>query len=53
MGFDIGSKGFFNVSGQVSQRRNTLRPFINDWGFYDDTYLLNQRTDKNGNPGNN
>jgi len=49
-GFGIGSKGYFNVSGQVSQRRNTLRPFINDWGFYDDTYLLNQRTDKNGNP---
>lgn len=49
-GFDIGDKGYFNVSGQVTQRRNTLRPFINDWGFYDDTYLLNQRTDKNGYP---
>lgn len=49
-GFEIGNKGYFNVSGQVTQKRNTLRPFINDWGFYDDTYLLNQRTDKNGNP---
>lgn len=49
-GFGIGSKGYFNVSGQVTQKRNTLRPFVNDWGFYDDTYLLNQRTDKNGNP---
>lgn len=49
-GFDIGNKGYFNVSGQVTQKRNTLRPFINDWGFYDDTYLLNKRTDKNGNP---
>lgn len=49
-GFEIGSKGYFNVSGQVTQKRNTLRPFINDWGFYDDTYLLNQRTDKYGNP---
>ncbi len=49
-GFSIGSKGYFNVSGQVTQKRNTLRPFINDWGFYDDTYLQNLRTDKSGNP---
>lgn len=49
-GFGIGSKGYFNVSGQVTQKRNTLRPFINDWGFYDNTYLTNQRTDKYGNP---
>ena len=49
-GFGIGTRGYFNVSGQVTQKRNTLRPFINDWGFYDDTYLLNQRTDKYGNP---
>ncbi|HTF19238.1 MAG TPA: TonB-dependent receptor [Chryseolinea sp.] len=49
-GFNIADKGYFNVSGQVTQRRSTLRPFVNDWGFYDDTYLLNQRTDKNGNP---
>lgn len=49
-GFTIGDKGYFNISGQVTQRRSTLRPFINDWGFYDDTYLQNLRTDKNGNP---
>lgn len=49
-GFNIADKGFFNISGQVTQRRNTLRPFVNDWGFYDDTYLLNLRTDKSGNP---
>lgn len=49
-GFAINDKGYFNVSGQVTQKRNTLRPFINDWGFYDDTYLQNLRTDKYGNP---
>jgi iron complex outermembrane recepter protein len=49
-GFSIGTKGYINISGQVTQRRPTLRPFVNDWGFYDDTYLNNLRTDKNGNP---
>lgn len=49
-GFSIGAKGYFNVSGQVTQKRNTLRPFVNDWGFYDKTYLENLRTDKSGNP---
>lgn len=49
-GFSIGNKGFLNISGQVTQRRPTLRPFVNDWGFYDGTYLNNQRTDKFGNP---
>src|SRR5262245_18449124 len=49
-GFSIGSKGYVNISGQVSQRRPTLRPFVNNWGFYDNTYLENLRTDKFGNP---
>lgn len=49
-GFDIGSKGFLNLSGEITQRRPTLRPFVNDWGFYDDTYLNNERTDEFGNP---
>jgi iron complex outermembrane recepter protein len=49
-GFDIGTKGFLNISGELTQRRPTLRPFVNDWGFYDDTYLNNERTDKYGNP---
>ncbi|GAB4046286.1 TonB-dependent receptor [Spirosoma litoris] len=49
-GFKIGDKGFLNVSGQITQRRPTLRPFVNDWGFFDNTYLNNLRTDKNGNP---
>jgi iron complex outermembrane recepter protein len=49
-GFSIGDKGYFNVSGQVTQRRPTIRAFVNDWGFYDNTYLTNQRTDKFGNP---
>lgn len=49
-GFDIGSKGFINLSGEITQRRPTLRPFVNDWGFYDGTYLNNERTDKYGNP---
>ncbi|MCP2871672.1 hypothetical protein, partial [Salmonella enterica] len=25
-------------------------PFVNNWGFYDNTYLENLRTDKYGNP---
>lgn len=49
-GFKIGDKGYFNLSGQVTQKRPTLRPFVNDWGFFDNTYLNNLRTDKNGNP---
>jgi iron complex outermembrane receptor protein len=49
-GFDIGSKGFLNLSGELTQRRPTLRPFVNDWGFYDASYLNNERTDKYGNP---
>ena len=49
-GFKIGDKGYFNVSGQVTQKKPTLRPFVNDWGFFDNTYLNNLRTDKNGNP---
>jgi len=49
-GFKIAEKGYLNVSGQITQRRPTLRPFLNDWGFYDNTYLNNLRTDKNGNP---
>ncbi|MEZ0610964.1 TonB-dependent receptor domain-containing protein [Fibrella sp. WM1] len=49
-GFKIGDKGFFNVSGQVTQRRPTLRPFVNDWEIYDKTYLSNLRTDKFGKP---
>lgn len=49
-GFNIGNKGFINISGQVTQRRPTLRPFVNNWGFYDETYLKNLRTDKYGNP---
>ncbi len=49
-GFDIGTKGFLNMSGEITQRRPTLRPFVNDWGFFDDSYLNNERTDKYGNP---
>ncbi|MBA4057066.1 MAG: TonB-dependent receptor, partial [Marivirga sp.] len=49
-GFNLGKKGFINISGELTQRRPTLRPFVNDWDVYDDTYLTNQRTDKFGNP---
>jgi len=49
-GFSLGKKGFINMSGELTQRRPTLRPFVNDWGSYDATYLTNQRTDKYGNP---
>ncbi|MFT4031563.1 MAG: TonB-dependent receptor [Siphonobacter sp.] len=49
-GFKISQKGYINISGQITQRRATLRPFINDWTIYDDTYLNNLRTDKYGNP---
>jgi len=49
-GFKIGAKGFLNISGELTQRRPTLRPFVNDWNVYDETYLTNQRTDKYGHP---
>lgn len=49
-GFKIAERGYLNISGQITQRRPTLRPFVNDWGFYDNTYLNNLRTDKYGNP---
>ncbi|WP_338876782.1 TonB-dependent receptor [Spirosoma sp. SC4-14] len=49
-GFKIAEKGYLNISGQITQRRPTLRPFVNDWGFFDNTYLNNLRTDKTGNP---
>ena len=49
-GFKLSDKGYINISGQITQRRPTLRPFVNDWGFFDNTYLNNLRTDKNGNP---
>jgi iron complex outermembrane recepter protein len=49
-GFSLGSKGFINLSGEITQRRPTLRPFVNDWEVYDASYLNNTRTDKNGNP---
>ncbi|GAB3948464.1 TonB-dependent receptor [Spirosoma harenae] len=49
-GFKIAEKGYLNISGQITQRRPTLRPFVNDWGFFDNTYLNNLRTDKYGNP---
>jgi iron complex outermembrane receptor protein len=49
-GFSLGTKGFINLSGELTQRRPTLRPFINDWEVYDGTYLNNERTDKYGNP---
>lgn len=49
-GFKLSDKGYINISGQITQRRPTLRPFVNDWGFFDNTYLNNLRTDKAGNP---
>ncbi|GAB3704046.1 TonB-dependent receptor [Spirosoma flavus] len=49
-GFKIAEKGYLNISGQITQKRPTLRPFVNDWGFFDNTYLNNQRTDKYGRP---
>ncbi|HEY3406489.1 MAG TPA: TonB-dependent receptor [Ohtaekwangia sp.] len=49
-GLSIGQRGFINLSGELTQRRATLRPFVNDWEVYDPTYLNNERTDKNGNP---
>jgi iron complex outermembrane receptor protein len=49
-GFKIGDKGFLNLTGQITQRRPTVRPFVNDWQIYDDTYLNNLRTDKYGRP---
>lgn len=49
-GFKIGDKGYLNLTGQITQRRPTVRPFVNDWQIYDDTYLNNLRTDKYGRP---
>lgn len=49
-GLSIGSRGFINISGELTQRRPTLRPFVNDWEVYDATYLNNERTDKYGRP---
>lgn len=49
-GFKIGDKGYLNLTGQITQRRPTIRPFVNDWQIYDDTYLNNLRTDKYGRP---
>ncbi|QJD79111.1 TonB-dependent receptor [Spirosoma rhododendri] len=49
-GFKIGDKGYLNITGQITQRRPTVRPFVNDWQIYDDTYLNNLRTDKYGRP---
>ena len=49
-GFKIGDKGYINITGQITQRRPTVRRFVNDWQIYDNTYLNNLRTDKNGRP---
>ncbi|WP_461105334.1 TonB-dependent receptor [Spirosoma koreense] len=49
-GFKIGDKGYLNITGQITQRRPTVRPFVNDWEIYDNTYLNNLRTDKTGRP---
>ncbi|WP_461093610.1 TonB-dependent receptor [Spirosoma gilvum] len=49
-GFKIGDKGFLNLTGQITQRRPTVRQFVNDWEIYDNTYLNNLRTDKYGRP---
>ena len=49
-GFKLGDRGYINLTGQVTQRRPTVRPFVNDWEIYDNTYLNNLRTDKNGRP---
>lgn len=49
-GFKIGDKGFLNITGQITQRRPTIRRFVNDYPIYDNTYLNNLRTDKYGRP---
>ncbi len=49
-GFKIGDKGYLNLTGQITQRLPTVRPFVNDWQIYDNTYLNNLRTDKYGRP---
>ncbi len=49
-GFKIGDKGYLNITGQITQRRPTIRRFVNDWQIYDNTYLNNLRTDKYGRP---
>ncbi len=49
-GFDFEEKGYLNLSAELNQRQATVRPYVNDWTAYDDTYLNNERTDKLGNP---
>jgi iron complex outermembrane receptor protein len=49
-GFKIGDRGFLNLTGQITQRRPTIRRFVNDWEIYDNSYLNNTRTDKYGRP---
>ena len=49
-GFKIGERGYLNITGQITQRQPTVRPFVNDWQIYDNTYLNNLRTDKYGRP---
>lgn len=49
-GFSLGKRGFINLSGEVTQRKPTLRTFIYGYDAYDATYLNNLRTDKYGNP---
>lgn len=49
-GFKIGDRGYLNLTGQITQRRPTIRRFVNDWQIYDKTYLNNLRTDKFGRP---
>ena len=49
-GFKIGDKGYFNLTGQITQRKPTIRRFVNDYPIYDNTYLNNLRTDKLGRP---
>ncbi|MBC7571530.1 MAG: TonB-dependent receptor [Spirosoma sp.] len=49
-GFKIGDRGYFNLTGQITQRKPTIRRFVNDYPIYDNTYLNNLRTDKLGRP---
>ena len=52
-GFDFGNSGFINITGLLRQDRPAVRATVLDYArysTYNSSYLLNERTDANGNP---
>ena len=52
-GFDFGQDGFINITGLLRQDRPSVRATVLDYArysTYNSSYLMNERTDANGNP---